>query len=143
MHGAKPSVHYQHGPSPTAALAFADDAEKAPVTFGQDFEKVTVGEAPDDVMEIEGSFAVVEEEGKKFLRVGIEPLAENGIILGPSMKAGGSASTACGNRRDSRRRAVSSSGSGSCAPLMRSPRQTRAQRPIGVGKRQKDGMAPS
>ena len=74
----------------TAALAFADDAEKAPVTFEQDFEKVTVGEAPDDVMEIEGSFAVVEEEGKKFLRVGIEPLAENGIILGPSMKAGGS-----------------------------------------------------
>lgn len=74
----------------SAALALADDPATSPATFEQDFEKVTVGEAPDDVMVIEGNFAVVAEEGKKFLRVGIEPLAENGIILGPSMKAGGS-----------------------------------------------------
>jgi hypothetical protein len=63
--------------------------------------------------------------------------------MAATMKAGGVAATACGNRRASRRRAVSSSGSGSCAPTMRSFRQTSAQRPIGVGKRQKDGMARS
>ena len=31
-----------------------------------------------------GPYIEVEEDGKKFLRVGIEPLAENGIIMGPS-----------------------------------------------------------
>lgn len=56
----------------------------------EDFEKVPVGEAPEGVMEIEGTFTVVEEDGEKFLRVGISPLAENGIVLGPSMKGGGS-----------------------------------------------------
>lgn len=72
-----------------SGLARADEAEKKPVPFVQDFETAALGEAPDGVMEIEGTFTVVEEEGKKFLRVGIEPLAENGIVLGPSMKAGG------------------------------------------------------
>jgi hypothetical protein len=64
-------------------------AAEEPVAFVEDFDKVAVGEVPEDVMEIEGEFAVVEEAGEKFLRVGIEPLTENGIILGPSMKAGG------------------------------------------------------
>ncbi|MGI9242260.1 MAG: hypothetical protein ACR2RV_15790 [Verrucomicrobiales bacterium] len=75
-----------------AGLAFADEPKKTADTsvFEQDFETVEVGEAPDDVMEIDGTFTVFEEDGNKFLRVGIEPLAENGIILGPSMKAGGS-----------------------------------------------------
>ena len=67
--------------------ALADDEKSA--EFKQDFEKVEVGKVPDKVMEIEGTFEVVEEEGKKFLRVGVEPLAENGIVMGPSMKGGG------------------------------------------------------
>ncbi|MFT4550534.1 MAG: hypothetical protein ACI9UA_000887 [Pseudoalteromonas tetraodonis] len=66
----------------SAAAVFADE-------FSEDFEKVKVGEAPDKVMEIEGTFTVVEEDGKKFLRVGIEPLAENGMVMGPSMKGAG------------------------------------------------------
>ena len=74
-----------------AIPVLADDKkEKSAAAFEEDFEKVEVGEAPDKVMEIEGTFKVVEEEGKKFLRVGIAPLAENGIVLGPSMKGGGS-----------------------------------------------------
>ena len=77
----------------TIALALpvlsADD-EKKPAAFEENFDKVEVGETPENVMEIEGTFTVVEEEGKKFLRVGTDPLAENGIVLGPSMKAGGS-----------------------------------------------------
>ena len=72
----------------TTLIAGADE-KKASATFEQDFEKVAVGEAPDDVMEIDGEFKVVEEDGNKFLRVGIEPLTENGIVLGPSTKAGG------------------------------------------------------
>ena len=67
----------------SVALLSADE-------FKEDFEKVSVGETPEKVMEIEGTFTVIEEDGKKFLRVGIAPLAENGIVLGPSMKGGGS-----------------------------------------------------
>ena len=78
---------------PILPLAFATliqaDESKKMTEFSENFEKVEVGEAPDKVMEIEGTFAVVEEDGKKFLRVGAEPLAENGLVLGPSMKAGG------------------------------------------------------
>ena len=70
------------------ALPVLADEKKTSV-YQQDFENVKVGEAPEAVMEIEGAFTVVEEDGKKFLRVGVEPLAENGIVLGPSMKAGG------------------------------------------------------
>ena len=75
-----------------AGLALAEEPKGSanPAAFEEDFESVAVGEAPDGVMEIDGTFTVVEEDGAKFLRVGIEPLAENGIILGPSMKAGGS-----------------------------------------------------
>ena len=81
-----------------AGQALADQSEKAektevkrqPAEFVESFDQVEIGEAPEKVMEIEGTFTVVEEEGKKFLRVGIEPLAENGIIMGPSMKGGGS-----------------------------------------------------
>ena len=70
-------------------LAIADEAEKKKATFEEDFDKVEVGGEPEEVMQIEGEFTVVEEDGKKFLRVGAAPLAENGIVLGPSMKGGG------------------------------------------------------
>ncbi len=59
----------------------APGSAEEPVAFVEDFDKVAVGEVPEDIMEIEGEFAVVEEAGEKFLRVGIEPLTENGIIL--------------------------------------------------------------
>jgi len=69
--------------------SYADD-KAAPTKFEEDFEKIEVGEAPDKIMEIEGTFTVVEEDGKKFLRVEAEPLDEKGMVMGPSMKGGGS-----------------------------------------------------
>ena len=70
-----------------SGLAFGEDAPEA---FSADFEKETVGELPDGVMEIEGTFTVkAENEKNKVLHMSESPLNENAVILGPSFEGAG------------------------------------------------------
>jgi len=69
---------------------FADD-KAVPAPFIADFAKAVPGELPEGMMEIDGVFTVVEGEGgAKFLQMAAEPLAENAVIFGSSMKGGAS-----------------------------------------------------
>jgi hypothetical protein len=67
--------------------SIAQEKKPAPEPFSNDFESETVGELPDKMMEIDGAFTVVElEGGSKVLEMAKEPLAENAVLLGPSVK---------------------------------------------------------
>jgi hypothetical protein len=59
--------------------------------YSNDFQSAAIGNLPDDIMEIDGIFKVVKgEEGVKYLEMQAEPLAENAVILGPSVKGAAS-----------------------------------------------------
>ena len=58
-----------------------------------DFQSSEVGVLPDGIMEIDGVFKVTAgESGDKYLEMDKEPLSENAVILGPSLKGGASVS---------------------------------------------------
>ena len=72
----------------------AQDAKPAPQPYANDFQAETVGEIPDGLLEIDGVFKVAEgEDGAKYLEMAAEPLSENAVILGPSVKGGATVSS--------------------------------------------------
>ncbi len=61
------------------------------VPYSNDFQSAAIGKLPDDIMEIDGVFKVAKgEEGVKYLEMQAEPLAENAVLLGPSVKGAAS-----------------------------------------------------
>lgn len=59
--------------------------------YSNDFQSAAIGKLPDDIMEIDGVFKVAKgEEGVKYLEMQAEPLAENAVLLGPSVKGAAS-----------------------------------------------------
>jgi len=61
------------------------------IPYENDFQSTSSGELPDGIMEIDGVFKVKKGEGdKKYLVMSNEPLSENAVILGPSLKGGAS-----------------------------------------------------
>ncbi len=74
------------------AVASSQDTKPAPEPFADDFESAELGSLPDGMMEIDGSFAVAETEGGKALEMAAEPLTENAVLFGPSVKGGATVS---------------------------------------------------
>ena len=65
------------------------DPPAAPEVVKQDFSSLAEGALPDELMVIEGSFTIVTEGDNKMLHLGTEPLTEGGVLLGKSIKQGG------------------------------------------------------
>lgn len=63
-----------------------DKAEPKAVVYDQDFDKVKIGEAPDELFVIDGDFTVVEEGKNRFLEMAADPIQENGFLFGKSSK---------------------------------------------------------
>ena len=76
----------------TSLIALAQlraDPPVVPEVVKEDFSSLTEGTLPDEIMVIEGAFTIVTEGGNKMLQLGIEPLTEGGVLLGKSLKQGG------------------------------------------------------
>ncbi len=72
-------------PLATALLAGGD--KTTPARFATGFDDEEVGALPDGLMEIDGVFKVAGGDGgAKYLEMAAEPLTENAVILGPSIK---------------------------------------------------------
>lgn len=56
-------------------------ADAAP--YANDFEKAEVGKVPDDVMVLDGTFAVREADGNKCLELARDPVGSFGALFGP------------------------------------------------------------
>ena len=55
--------------------------------YKNNFESYELNKFPDDMMEIDGLFKVNKnDQGKKHLEMASEPLTENAVIFGPSIK---------------------------------------------------------
>jgi hypothetical protein len=52
-------------------------------TYTNDFEKAEVGKTPDDLMVLDGTFAVKEVEGNKCLELAPDPIGSYGALFGP------------------------------------------------------------
>jgi hypothetical protein len=70
------------------ACALAPDARAAPVVL--DFEDAPVGEEPDDLFVIDGTFSVVAAGDGKAVEIAAAPLVDSGAIFGESMQGSGS-----------------------------------------------------
>jgi hypothetical protein len=56
----------------------------APPAYSNDFEKAEIGKVPDDMMVLDGTFAVREFEGNKCLELDGTPIGTFGVLLGPA-----------------------------------------------------------
>lgn len=91
---------------PLTLLSLAQEASQ-PVKL--DFQTLALGPLPDDIMVFEGTFKVVADGDNKLLELGVEPMTEGGVLLGKSMKKGGTVKAkikATGKRRSFPRFAV-------------------------------------
>ena len=82
-----PSMYADIAPRPPEKPA-------APTTLAaevvkQDFQKLEVGALPDELMVIEGAFEIVADGENKVLQLGVEPMTEGGVLVGKSLKNGG------------------------------------------------------
>ena len=87
-----PSLCAKFLPLLTSLIALARlqaDPPIVPAVVKEDFSSLTEGTLPDEIMVIEGAFTIVTEGGNKMLQLGIEPLTEGGVLLGKSLKRGG------------------------------------------------------
>ena len=67
-----------------AALLLTVAADPAPISYSNDFEKAEVGKVPDDIMVLDGTFAVREFEGNKCLELDGTPIGTFGALFGPA-----------------------------------------------------------
>jgi hypothetical protein len=69
-----------------AILISGVSALAADAKYQNDFEKAEVGSVPEEIMVLDGNFAVKEESGNKFLELPGAPLDTFGVLFGPNMK---------------------------------------------------------
>ena len=74
-------------PLVTAAFFVAESNAANPL-YQVDFEKIEIGEVPDDFLVLDGSFEVRVEKGNKFLELPGAPLDSFGIMFGPTAQHG-------------------------------------------------------
>ncbi|MDB5303295.1 MAG: hypothetical protein JWM97_844 [Phycisphaerales bacterium] len=65
-------------------LCLCADAAPAPPLYSNDFENAPVGKVPDDLMILNGTFAVAQEAGNKFLELAPDPMDGDGLLFGPA-----------------------------------------------------------
>ena len=65
-------------------LAVALRAADAKPVYEQDFNKAEIGSQPDELLILDGQFAVKEEGGEKFFELPGAPLESYGFLFGPS-----------------------------------------------------------
>ena len=70
----------------------ADEASKQSVLYENTFEKAELKKVPDDMMVMEGGWAVIEEGGNKLIELPGAPLETFGVLFGPTESDGISAS---------------------------------------------------
>jgi hypothetical protein len=56
--------------------------------YKNDFQQAEAGKIPEDLMVLEGAFAIKEENGNKFLELPGTPLETFGVLFGPNESAG-------------------------------------------------------
>src|SRR5712691_7815678 len=61
--------------------AFAAQSE---ILYQNDFEKAAPGKVPDDMLLLDGAFAVKEDAGNRFLELPGAPLDTFGVLFGPT-----------------------------------------------------------
>jgi hypothetical protein len=69
----------------TAASLLAADS---PAIYSNDFEKAALDKVPEDMLVLDGGFAVKEEGGNKFLELPGAPLETFGVLFGPTEPSG-------------------------------------------------------
>ncbi len=74
------------------AVPAADEAAKKSVLYENTFERAELRKVPDDMMVMEGGWAVVEEDGNKLIELPGAPLETFGVLFGPTESDGISAS---------------------------------------------------
>lgn len=74
------------------SLVASARAGEAEVLYQNDFSKATVGGVPDDMLVLDGGFAVKEDGAEKFLELPGSPLETYGVLFGPNKKEGVAAS---------------------------------------------------
>jgi hypothetical protein len=65
-------------------VAFTTQLGSAADLYKNDFQQAEVGKLPEDLMVLEGAFAVKEENGNKFLDLPGTPLETFGVLFGPN-----------------------------------------------------------
>jgi hypothetical protein len=70
-------------------LLAQDPAPAAPEAIKEDFQKLNLGALPDELMVVDGAFSIVADGENKLLEIGTEPLTEGAVLLGKSIKNGG------------------------------------------------------
>src|SRR5207302_2909423 len=68
--------------------AWASQSNEAKVIYENNFEKAEVGKVPEDLLVLDGAFAVKEEGGNKFLELPGAPLDSFGLLFGPTESVG-------------------------------------------------------
>lgn len=71
-----------------AALAVTASAADLKPLYENDFEKTEVNKIPEDMLVLDGAFAVKEEAGNKFLELPGAPLETYGVLFGPTEAPG-------------------------------------------------------
>jgi hypothetical protein len=66
-----------------SGILLAADSSAPPVAYGSQFDKTEVGKVPEDVMVLDGTFAIREFQGKKCLELAPDPIGSFGALVGP------------------------------------------------------------
>ncbi len=72
----------------TAVLAIAFQTFGADPLYSQDFNKAEIGSQPDELLILDGQFAVKEEGGHRYFELPGAPLESFGFLFGPSEPSG-------------------------------------------------------
>lgn len=70
------------------ALLVSTDAVSAQLLYTNGFDKADLEKVPEDMMVLDGGFAVKEEAGNKFLELPGAPLETFGVLFGPTEASG-------------------------------------------------------
>src|SRR3954454_19115309 len=70
-----------------ALLALTFGAVAEPALYSNNFETAEVDKVPDDMLVLDGNFAVKQEDGNKFLELPGAPLDTFGVLFGPTTNA--------------------------------------------------------
>src|SRR4051812_25765435 len=70
-----------------ALLALTVGAVAEPALYYNNFEKAELDKVPDDMLVLDGAFAVKQEDGNKFLELPGAPLDTFGVLFGPTTNA--------------------------------------------------------
>src|SRR3954462_7579224 len=62
----------------------ASSGQSAKLPYENNFEKADLNKVPDDMLVLDGAFAVKEERGNKFLELPGAPLDTYGVLFGPT-----------------------------------------------------------